>query len=148
MARINWGRVIAGGLITGLVINVGETVLNAYLLMGSYAERMTAYGVPESSSAVPIFTVYGFILGVVAIWFYAMARETLGPGPRTAALVGLGVWVMYAGSFASFHLAVPLFPTHVPLVNLAWGVVEQPLATVLGAWAYKEPARPGAPAVA
>ncbi len=138
MSRINAGRVLAGGLLTGLLINIGETVLNGYLLMGTYAERMTAYGVPESPYAVPIFSVYGFLLGIVAIWWYALARERLGPGPRTAALVGLGVWVLYAGSFASFHFAVPLFPTHVPVVNLAWGFVEQPLATIAGAWVYRE----------
>lgn len=140
MGGINVGRVVAGGLVAGLVINVGETILNAYVLADTYAERMIAYGVAESPYAVPIFTVYGFLLGIVAVWLYALARPRLGPGPRSAALVGLGVWLLYSGSFADFHLAVPLFPTFVPLWNLGWGLVEVPLATMAGAWVYREAA--------
>lgn len=140
MGGINVARVIAGGLVSGLVINIGETVLNAYVLAGAYAERMTSYGVAESPYSVPIFIVYGFLLGIVAVWLYALARPRLGPGPRTAALVGIAVWLVYSGSFADFHLAVPLFPAHVPLTNLAWGLVEVPLATMAGAWVYRESA--------
>jgi len=138
MGRINVKRVLAGGLVAGLVINVGETILNAFFLAGAYAERMTAYGVSESPYSVPIFTVYGFLLGIVAVWLYALARPRLGPGPKTAVIVGLGVWFLYSGSFADFHLAIPVFPSYVPLANLAWGLVELPLATVAGAWVYRE----------
>ena len=138
MGGISLKHVLVGGLVAGLTINLGETILNAYLLGGAYAERMMAYGVPESPYAVPIFLVYGFLLGIVAVWLHAAVRPRLGAGPKTAALVGLAVWLLYSGSFADFHLAVPLFPAHVPLTNLAWGSVEVPLATVLGAWVYRE----------
>ena len=98
--------------------NVGETLLNGYLIMPQYAERMMAYGVPESPYSVPIFAVYGFLLGIVAVWLYAAIRPRFGPGPKTAAMAGLAVWFIYSGSFADFHLAIPLFPTTVPLANL------------------------------
>ncbi len=138
MSGISVKHVVFGGLVTGLVINVGETVLNGYLLMPHYADRMMVYGVPESPYSVPIFTVYGFVLGIAAIWLYAAVRPRFGAGPRTAVMVGLFIWVLYAGSFASFHLAIPLFPPVVPFGNLAWGLVEGPVAVLLGAWVYRE----------
>lgn len=138
MARIDVGRVLMGGLVTGLIINVGETVLNGFLIMSHYADRMMAYGVPESPYSVPIFTVYGFMLGIGAIWVYAAVRPRYGPGPMTALRVGMLIWVLYAGSFASFQLAIPLFPTAVPLANAAWGAVELPLAVLAGAAVYRE----------
>lgn len=147
MGGINMPRVLLGGLVTGLGINVGETLLNGYLIMPQYAERMMAYGVPESPYSVPIFAVYGFLLGIVAVWLYAAIRPRFGPGPKTAAMAGLAVWFIYSGSFADFHLAIPLFPTTVPLANLGWGLVELPLMTMLGASLYRE-GGDAAPAVA
>lgn len=136
--RIDLGRVVLGGLLTGLIINVGETVLNAFVLGPYYAEPMMAWGVAESPHSVALFTVYGFLLGIVVVWLYAAVRPRFGPGPRTAALVGLVVWFIYSGSFADFHLAVPLFSPVVPFGNLAWGFVELPLAALAGAWVYRE----------
>ena len=138
MSGISMKHVVMGGLVTGLVINVGETVLNGYLIMPHYAERMTAYGVAESPHSVAIFAVYGFLLGIVAVWLYAAMRPCFGPGPKTAVLAGLAVWFLYSGSFADFHLAIPLFSSTVPLATLAWGLVEVPLATMLGAAIYRE----------
>ena len=138
MDRIDMGRVLLGGLVTGLVLNLGETILNGYLLMERYADRMIAYGVPESPTSVATFSVSGFAIGIVTVWLYAAARPRLGAGPKAAALVGLAVWVLYSGSFAAFHLAIPLFDPIVPLGNLAWGLVEVPLATVAGASLYRE----------
>lgn len=140
MGGINMPRVLLGGLVTGLGINVGETILNGYLIMPQYAERMMAYGVPESPYSVPIFAVYGFLLGIVAVWLYAAMRPRFGAGPKTAVMAGLAVWFIYSGSFADFHLAIPLFSSTVPLANLAWGLVEVPLMTVIGASLYREEA--------
>ncbi|MEQ8331402.1 MAG: hypothetical protein RH859_13165 [Longimicrobiales bacterium] len=137
-SRIDVGRVVLGGLLAGLIINTGETVLNAFFLGAHYAEPMMAHGVAESPHSVAIFAVYGFLLGIVLIWLYAAMRPRFGPGPRTAAMAGLAVWFIYSGSFADFHLAVPVFPTAVPLGNLAWGFVELPLAAMAGAWVYRE----------
>ena len=140
MKGISVKHVVLGGLLTGLIINLGETVLNASLILHHYTERMIAYEVVESPYSVALFTVYGFVLGIVTIFLYASARPRFGPGPRTAIVVGLCVWVLYSGSFAVFFLAMPLLPAEVPWWTLAWGLVEVPLATVAGAWIYREAA--------
>lgn len=145
-SSINVPRVLAGGLVAGVIINAGETLLNAYFLGMHYAEPMMAWGVAESPHSVAIFAVYGLLLGIVLVWLYAAMRPRFGPGPRTAIMAGLAVWFIYSGSFADFHLAVPLFAPAVPLGNLAWGFVELPIAAMAGAWVYREEG--DAPAVA
>lgn len=138
MSDLNWPRILAGGLVTGLIINVGETLLNGFILVDSYAGAMMRYGVAESPHSVAIFTVYGFLLGVVIVFLYAALRPGLGSGPGTAVLTGLVVWFLFSVSFADFHLAIPVFPTRVPIGNALWGLVEVPLATLAGAAVYRD----------
>ena len=135
---MNLRRVILGGLIAGLVINVGETVLNVVLVGTEFQNALTAAGATESPQSVLIFSLSGFIFGIVAIWIYAAIRPRFGGGPKTAAYAGLAVWVLYSGGFAAFHLAVPFVPASVALTTLGWGLVEVPIATILGALVYKE----------
>jgi hypothetical protein len=44
MGRINWGRVFLGGLLTGVVINVGEFLFHAVLFKDQVEEMMRALG--------------------------------------------------------------------------------------------------------
>ena len=50
---------------------------------------MTRYGVAESPNSVAIFTVYGFLLGIVLVSLYAAMRPLLGPGPKRAVMAAL-----------------------------------------------------------
>ncbi|MBI2073795.1 MAG: magnesium transporter, partial [Gemmatimonadetes bacterium] len=44
MGKINWGRVIAGGLLAGVVLNVFDFVVNGWLLSDQWTAAMTALG--------------------------------------------------------------------------------------------------------
>lgn len=127
-----------GGLVAGLIINVGETILNVAVVGADFQRALTAAGVAESPHSVLIFSVSGFVFGIVALWIYASIRPRFGAGPKTALYAGLAVWILYSGGFAAFHLAVPFVPTKIALATLAWGSVELPLATLAGASLYKE----------
>ena len=53
MGRINWGRVFLGGLLAGVVINVGEFLFHAVLFKDQMAEAMRALGKDPEVSAAP-----------------------------------------------------------------------------------------------
>lgn len=135
---MNTQRILLGGLLAGLVINVGETILNVVVIGAQFQRAVSAAGVAESSQSVLIFSLSGFVFGIVAVWIYASIRPRFGAGPKTALYAGLAVWILYSGGFAAFHLAVPFVPASVALATLGWGLVEVPLATMLGAAVYKE----------
>lgn len=139
MGKINMGRVIAGGLLAGLVINIGEFVLNGYILEKDWEAAMKSLGKePIGMQAVAVFLALGFLLGITAVWIYAAVRPRLGAGPKTAICVGLIVWVLTSLFVTLGQLPTGIFPTRLLVLPLVWGLVELPLGTVAGSWLYKE----------
>ena len=139
MGQINTSRVILGGLLAGLVINIGESILNQPILGAQWEVAMEAMGQPPvGGSAIAIFVVGGFILGIAMIWLYAAIRPRLGAGVKTAACAGSLVWFFaYLYPSAGF-LAMGIFPANLIVTSVMWGFFELPLAGVIGAWLYKE----------
>ena len=139
MGKINFGRVIAGGLLAGLIINVGEFVLNGLILDKDWEEAMRVLGKPAiAGSAIAIFLALGFVLGILMVWIYAAIRPRCGAGPKTAVCAGLIVYALGYLYPGAGQLTIGLFPIKLQLIGLAWGLVEVVLAAVAGAWLYKE----------
>lgn len=143
MGKINVGRVILGGLLAGVVINIGEFLLNGVILEKDWQAAMRALGKePVGMQAIAVFLALGFLVGIVTVWIYAAIRPRLGAGAKTAICAGLIVWVLTSLFTALGQLPTGLFPTKLIVVPMVWGLVETPIATVIGAWAYKEESTP------
>ena len=139
MGKINFGRVIAGGLLAGLIINVGEFVLNGLILDKDWEEAMRVLNKPPiAGSAIAIFLALGFVLGILMVWIYAAIRPRCGAGPKTALCAGLTVYALGYLYPGAGQLVIGLFPIKLQLIGLAWGLVEIVLAAAAGAWLYKE----------
>jgi hypothetical protein len=140
MGRINWGRVILGGIFAGVIINVSESELNLKVVARDYQAAMQALG--RSSEMVPqqlvVWILYGFILGIMAVWLYAAIRPRFGPGAGTALKAGFVVWVLAYFLYAIGNLNMGLFPTRPIIISTIWGLVEILIATAAGAWLYRE----------
>ncbi len=93
MAGINLKRVIVGGLVAGLVMNVISFVINGIVLAERYAAMGKAGHLLTEPRLLfmPLYLVFLFAEGIVLAFLYAAARPRFGPGPRTALLVGLAV---------------------------------------------------------
>lgn len=144
MGRINVSRVVVGGLLAGLVINIGEYLLNGPILGDEMAAMMADMGLEYSSGAMAVFVVLGFVMGIVAVWTYAAMRPRFGEGPGTAIRAGLVAWFFgYAVTTVGWMMMGVLAGGTAVLV-LVWGLIELPLATVAGGWAYQEEAAPAA----
>src|SRR6185503_669852 len=95
MGRINMGRVVVGGLLAGLLINVSEAILNGVLFGEENNAALAALNRPPMDNGMIVwFVILGFGLGIVAVWLYAAIRPRFGPGVRTAVLASLAVWVL------------------------------------------------------
>ncbi len=138
MGKINWPRVILGGLVAGVVINVSEFLLNGVILAKEMEAAMSALGRQVSGSALAMFTVWGFLVGIFAIWLYAAIRPRYGAGPKTAACAGAAVWGLGYLLAAVTPVALHLFPRRLLAVGLAVGLVEAIAGTLAGAWLYRE----------
>ena len=140
MAHTNRGRVILGGLLAGVVINVVEYVTNGIVLRQAWGQAMQALGKPAdlSASGIVIFNVWGFLLGIAAVWTYAAIRPRYGAGPRTAVRAGLVAWVLavFLANLGNYPLG--LFPTRLLVITTVVALAEIVAGTLAGAWLYKE----------
>ena len=139
MGKINMGRVILGGLLAGVVLNIGEFLINEPILGEQWKGAMEALNLPPvGGGAIAWFVVMSFVLGIAIVWIYAAMRPRFGAGPKTAIIVGLTVWfLVWVWSFGG-TMVFGLYPTNLVLITLVWGLFEVPIASVAGAWLYKE----------
>lgn len=140
MTRMNWGRLILGGLIAGVIIDVSEYVTNGMILTDQWAEAMKAIGKPEEFSGLQIvaLNIWGLVMGVLALWLYAAIRPRFGAGPKTAICAGVVAWALgyLMGSAGDFITHV--LPRHLLAISIAVGLVEIIVATLAGAYFYPE----------
>ena len=137
---MNWGRIIGGGLLAGLIINISEFLLNGLFLQSDWTAAMAALGKPAAmgTGAIVAFNVWGFLTGIVALWLYAAIRPRYGAGPRTAITAALAVWFMNYVLGSVGPLATDVFPMKLILIGIAVGVIEVLVGTLAGARLYTE----------
>ena len=62
---------ILGGLVAGVIINVFEFLLNGVILANDMQAAISALSKQMGGGALASFTVWGFLVGIFAIWLYA-----------------------------------------------------------------------------
>jgi hypothetical protein len=142
MGKINATRVLLGGLLAGVVINISEWFWNAVVFMKDIQDAMAALNKPVNMGGgfVAVMVGWGFLVGILAVWVYAAVRPRFGAGPKTALRTGLMLWLLvYVQATISFS-PMGLFPARLMLLGLPISLVEIVLATLAGAWVYKEEA--------
>lgn len=133
------GRVILGGLLAGLVINVGEFILNEPILGEQWQAAMESLNrEPMGGQAIAVFVVLAFLVGIACVYTYAAIRPRFGAGAKTAVCAGLLVWALAYLYPAIGAVPTDIFPTSLLAIGTLWGLFEIPIATVAGAWLYRE----------
>jgi hypothetical protein len=137
---INWKKVILGGLLAGLLINVVEFVVNGWLLAERWAAAIKAIPNAEPMGVLPMvaFNVSGFVVGIFTIWLYAAIRPRYGAGPKTAACAGAAVWALGYLLANVAPMVLHLVPRRLMAIGIAVALVEVIAAAILGAAVYKE----------
>ena len=141
MARINMGKVVVAGLLAGLVLNVGDFLINGVLMAADFQATATRLGldpaVMDSGSTIATWVIVDFVMGIVLVWNYAAVRPRFGPGPATA-IVGavapfLAITLIMFGltGMGFFTMAIFVKSTLFSAINFAIGAVA-------GAWLYSE----------
>ena len=140
MARINWKRVILGGIVAasvwGLLYAPVHPLVEAHDSFGRPVLPITPFrGATRFMQVLVVLT--GFVQGIATVWLYAAIRPRFGRGPKTALIAGMGVWFLTSwihvlwAVFTSVRLTVVITPVaaNLPIVMLA---------ALAGAWPYKE----------
>jgi len=143
MNRINLGRVLIGGLLAGVIINLSEFVLNGILLEEEMNAAMAALNRPPIAPSMIIwFVLISFGFGFMLVWTYAAIRPRMGPGVKTAVCAATLCWGLGYLYPNLFFYVMNLFPRNIIILMTIWGLAEVVIAGIVGAWAYTE-ASPG-----
>ena|SRR5258706_399367 len=138
MGRVNLGRVILGGLLAGLIINISEFVLNTIVIAADLDTAMKAMNKQMDNSMIAWFVIAGFALGILAVWVYAAIRPRFGPGVKTAVIAALAVYFLSYVYPSVFVGAMQIFPPRIMIISLCWGIPEIIIGSIAGAWLYAE----------
>ena len=146
MGKINWGRVVLGGLLAGIVMGVFNAV-QIPMFAEAWNTALEALGVggesPMQNWTTATFLVAGTAIqfgeGIFGVWLYAAIRPRYGPGPMTATIAGFAVWLILSVGLISLVMLTNLTVGSVVALHGPY-VVMWIVATNAGAWVYKEDA--------
>lgn len=141
VGKVNWNRVIIGGLAAGVVMLLTEMVFFGGIFNQQMKDAMTALGKDFESGGLDQFAYflgYALVMGITMVWIYANLRPTYGPGSRTAMMAGLAVWALVFVAGGLGYAANDLLPLSLIALLVAVGLGETLLGAVVGGYLYKE----------
>jgi hypothetical protein len=133
---MNWIRIWIGAAIAALalwVFDIGNLVLTQRILV---SEPNLQWG--EIISIAGSLVVPNLVMGFLLSWLYVLARPRLGPGPKTALVMGSIGFAFANPQFLSFTVWVSSFEGALIMMVTTW--LKFAVATYLAGWQYIEKA--------
>ncbi len=141
MGKINYGRVILGGVVGGIVAGVLDWFLNGVLVGQHWDNAMKSLNRPNAFSGGSflfwLFLIYA-VGGILIVWLYAAIRPRFGAGVRTAIYAGLFAWASAMLLPNTLNAVTGVFSPRLMLYATVVGIVELVVAAIIGGALYKE----------
>lgn len=143
MGKINFKRVVLGGLLAGIVFIIVEFIFEGLIqAIFKFNERdlaiQTFENITRSGVRYHIVNFSYFIVFLIfAIWIYAAIRPRFGSGPKTA-IVTSGIFLFITFLLFANFVNLGIFPLKMGLLSFVFNLVELPSAILAGASIYKE----------
>ena len=139
MGKINYGRVILGGIVGGIIAGFLDWFLNGVLMGQLWEDAMKSLNRPNAFSGAFLFCLFltFSIGGILVVWIYAAIRPRFGAGVRTAVYAALAVSAI--GILQNMmHVVTGLYSPRLMLYSTLAGIVELVVGAIAGAALYKE----------
>jgi hypothetical protein len=141
MYKINWVRVLVGGLVASIILFLTDGFLHERLALGLWQAVYADLGVAEpkhNAYALIYFAIFELGRGFISIYLYALMRSCCGAGPKTAALAGIVAWIAF--SVTGPAQFIPLgFYSHALWIKVgAFQFITSIVAAVAGAFLYRD----------
>lgn len=136
-AKLNWTRILLGGLLAGLVLNVFDFLVNGVLLSKDWTDAMKALNKPEMGGAqIAAFNIVDFLIGIFAVWLFAALRPIYGGG--SAIRAGFAVWFIGYLLASVAPVVTDVFPVKIMAITVAVGLVQSIVSTYAGSRVYRD----------
>ena len=141
MGAINYGRVVLGGFVGGVVANIGDFIVNNMIMADDIARMAQRLNLNQRVMASPAvgmtWIVVDFVYITLIVWTYAAIRPRFGPGPRTAVRAGVVLWAAVFSVLFGFQ-SMGIFTPDSFLKSAALTLATTMLGALAGAWLYRE----------
>jgi hypothetical protein len=143
MGKINYARVILGGIVGGIVAGFLDWFLNGVLLGSRWDYTIkTLNPSGHNAASLAAFLVSVFLIctvgNILITLLYAAVRPRLGAGMRTAVCVGLVAWALaFLLPNAAWSLT-GIFSRRLLFYNTLAGIAVIVGGAIIGAALYKE----------
>ncbi len=122
MGKINYGRMVLCGIVTGLAWTLFSLILFTFLGRDFQEATPNFRSGAPSGGLIAIGFVLDLAIGIWGMWLYAAIRPRYGAGPKSAAIAGFSLWLvativdahwLYMG-FVQPAAALPLLVSTMP----------------------------------
>ena len=141
MPRINWVRLIVGGVIATLILFLTDGFFHERIVSADWKAVHDNLGIPEgkhSALGVLYFLVFELGRGLVAMVLYVLMRTHFKPGPKTAALAAVVAWLAFSVTGPAQFIPLGFFSNALWIKVAAFQLVTSILASIVGAAIYKD----------
>jgi hypothetical protein len=139
MSGINLARVLIGGIIAGIVANAGDYLVNQVILVEDGTQLAQRLNLDQAQVAASATTwiVVDLIYGILLVFAYAAMRPRFGPGPGTAVISALTLYLSITVVLVGF-MSMGMFVQDAFLRSAGLQLVITLAASLSGAAVYKE----------
>lgn len=141
MPRINWLRLIIGGIIASVILFLTDGIFHENVVNADWKTLHDNLGIAEgkhSALGVLYFAVFELGRGFVALFLYALMRPFFKPGPKTAVLAGVVTWIAFSVTGPAQFIPLGFLSNVLWIKVAAFQLVTSIVAPVTGAAVYKD----------
>ncbi len=143
MKKINFGRLIIGGLIASILLFLSDGFLHEQVFKQYWEYLYHGLGAKPPEAGHSIDMVYFFIFelgrGFGAIFIYTLMRPFYGPGPKTAVLAAIATWLAFSVTAPAEFIPLGFYGRRLWVMVAAAQFVTSIVANLIAASIYKEP---------
>ena len=143
MPKLNWRRIIIGGLIAAIILFLTDGFFHERVVSEDWKAVYAALGANEpqhESAGMAYFAIFEIGRGLISILVYALMRPFFKPGPKTAMLAGIVTWLAFSVTGPAQFIPLKFYS------NALWGkvavfqLITSIIAAIAGAAIYKDSA--------
>jgi hypothetical protein len=141
MYRINWVRVLVGGLVASVILFLTDGLFHEQVVTADWKAVYNNLGVAEphhTGLGVLYFAVFDLGRGLISIYLYALMRSCCGPGPKTAALAGVVAWIAFSVTGPAQFIPLGFYSNSLWVKVAGFQLVTSIVAAVAGAALYRD----------
>ena len=141
MPKLNWSRIIIGGLIAAVICFLTDGFFHERVVRADWESVYRGLGArepAENAVSMVYFAIFELGRGFVSLFLYALMRQPFKPGPKTAVLAGIVAWLAFSVTGPAEFIPLEFYSHALWGKVAAFQLVSTIVATIAGAAIYKD----------